>query len=149
MQSIGARYVRYVNESSQRTGTLWEGRYRACLVACDRHVLAARRYIDLNPVRAAMVERAADYPWSSYLSLVGERPNRLLTPHGALEQLGTPHAAAYARWCAEGDRDSDLIDLRKATAGELAFGSDAFKTQIETMTSRAAFEKPRGFPPRS
>ena len=148
MQSIGARYVRYVNASLRRSGTLWEGRYRACLIATDRHLLVACRYIDLNPVRAGMVGRAGDYPWSSYLSLVGKRPDTLITPHSTLGQLGTPREDAYARWCDDGDRESDLVDLRKAITGELAFGSDAFKSDIEATTARAAFERPRGFPPR-
>jgi putative transposase len=79
MQSVGARYVRYVNRSRERSGSLWEGRYRACLVACDRHLLAACRYIDLNPVRAGLAAHPADYGWSSYLALVGSRNDTLVT----------------------------------------------------------------------
>jgi putative transposase len=148
MQSVGARYVRFVNLASARSGTLWEGRYHACLVACDQHLLAACRYIDLNPVRGGLVSRASDYRWSSYLALSGRRHDPLVTPHAVLDQLGRPRGPAYARWCEEGDRDNDLFGLRKATAGELAFGSDAFKTYIEATASRAMFAKPPGFPPR-
>jgi REP-associated tyrosine transposase len=147
MQSVGARYVRYVNRSCERTGSLWEGRYRACLVACDRHLLAACRYIDLNPVRAGLAACPADYAWSSYLALVGARNDTLVTPHSVLDTLGAPHTQTYARWCAEGDVDAELDRLRKATAAELVFGTDEFKIGIESTTARAAFAKPRGFPP--
>jgi putative transposase len=99
MQSTGARYVRYVNRAFDRTGTLWEGRYHACLVACDQHALAVCRYIDLNPVRASLVQRVSDYRWSSYLALAGVRKDPLVTPHSVLDQLGTPRGPAYARWC--------------------------------------------------
>ncbi|WP_332840108.1 transposase [Stenotrophomonas sp. Iso1] len=66
MQSLGRRYVRYINDSYGRTGTLWEGRYKSHLVANDEHLLRCYRYIELNPVRAGMVAHAADYRWSSY-----------------------------------------------------------------------------------
>ncbi len=105
MQSLGSRYVKFINANSERAGTLWEGRYKACLVARDEHVLAACRYIDLNPVRAGMVGHPAEYRWSSYAALAGTRFDALVTPHAALEQLGEVAWAAYARWCDRGIRD--------------------------------------------
>ena len=56
MQSVGRRYVRYFNQRQGRTGTLWEGRYRSTLIQAERYLLACMVYIDLNPVRAGMVE---------------------------------------------------------------------------------------------
>lgn len=149
MQSVGARYVRYVNRSSSRTGTLWEGRYHACLVASDEHLLATCRYIDRNPVRAGLVHRVCDYRWSSYAALAGLQADPLVTPHAVLDQLGSPRGPAYARWCDEDDRDGDVRRLREATARELAFGSDEFKQGIEATASRATFVKPPGFARRS
>jgi putative transposase len=148
MQSIGARYVKYVNSSNERTGTLWEGRYKACLVARDEHVLAACRYIDLNPVRAGIVRRPIDYRWSSYSALAGLTIDPLVSPHVALDQLGDPRGAAYARWCAQGIHESELERLRDATARELAFGSDEFRVEIEAMTARPTFIRPAGRPRR-
>jgi len=145
MQSTGARYVRYVNRTTGRTGTLWEGRYRASLVESDRHLLAACRYIDLNPVRAGLVARVSDYRWSGYGALAGFRRDPLITPHCALEQLGVPVEPSYARWCAEGDSDADVSALRDATAGELAFGSDAFKRRVEAATLRPTSRRRPGF----
>ena len=65
MQSMGRRYVRYTNDRYHRTGTLWEGRNKACPVQDSTHVLRCYRYIELNPLRAAMVDHPGNYRWSS------------------------------------------------------------------------------------
>lgn len=145
MQSVGARYVWHVNATRERTGTLWEGRYKACLVARDEHLLVACRYIDLNPVRAGMVQHPSEYRWSSYRSLSGQAFDPLVSPHDALLQLGTPRGVVYERWCAEVG-DEHLDQLRAATEHELAFGSDSFKEHIESKTARAATGGTRGRP---
>jgi putative transposase len=62
MQALGRRFVRYVNDRYRRTGTLWEGRYKACLGDAESYLLRCYRYLELNPVRARMVDTAADYP---------------------------------------------------------------------------------------
>ena len=66
MQSIGRQYVRYFNKQHQRTGTLWEGRYRATIIDTDRYLFTCCRYIEENPLRAGMVASVSDYRWSSY-----------------------------------------------------------------------------------
>ena len=66
MQSVGRSYVRYVNAAYRRSGTLWEGRFKSALIDSERYLLVCSRYIELNPVRARMVERPDDYRWSSY-----------------------------------------------------------------------------------
>jgi putative transposase len=144
MQSLGARYVAYVNRRHARTGTLWEGRYKACLVECDRHVLAVCRYIDLNPVRAGIVQHPVRYAWSSYAALAGLRHDPLVDPHPSLEGCGVPPGPAYAAWCSQSIADDELQRVRNATAGELAFGSDAFKAQVEQATGRATARRPPG-----
>jgi putative transposase len=146
MQSLGVRYVKHVNTSMQRTGTLWEDRYKACLVARDAHVLAACRYIDLNPVRAGIVRHPVDYGWSSYSALAGLRADSLVRPHGALEQLGEPRGRAYARWCAEGIHPDELGRLRDAIVRQVPFGSDGFRAEIEAMTARPTLVRPPGRP---
>ena len=71
MQSLGRRYVRYFNYKYQRSGTLWEGRYKSCLVQDERYLLEVYRYIELNPVRAEMVTEPGEYRWSSYVVNAG------------------------------------------------------------------------------
>lgn len=66
MKALSQRYVQYVNRTCQRTGTLWEGRFRSCLMQEDTYLPAGCRHIELNPVRAGMAGHPADYRWSSY-----------------------------------------------------------------------------------
>ena len=81
MQSLGRYYVRYINQTYERTGTLWEGRYKSTLVDSDNYFLTVSRYIELNPVRAGMVAHPAEYPWSSYQCNALGKPIELITPH--------------------------------------------------------------------
>ena len=87
--SLGRRYVQYVNRSYRRTGTLWDSRYKSSLVQAETYLLACQRYIELNPVRAAMVEDPAHYRWTSYRSNARKRPvNTVFTPLGLLGRIG-------------------------------------------------------------
>lgn len=89
MQSLGRHYVRYFNDTYRRTGTLWEGRFKSCVVDAENYLLICQRYIELNPVRAGMVESPEDYAWSSYSSNGLGRAAKLWTPHDAYLCLGT------------------------------------------------------------
>jgi len=101
MQALGRRYVRYFNREYRRSGTLWEGRYKSCLVQADLYLLNCQRYIELNPVRAKMVSAAGEYPWSSYQAhglglVVG-----MHTPHEIYLAFGADtetRLEAYRRW---------------------------------------------------
>lgn len=87
LQSVGRRYVQYFNHTYERTGTLWEGRYKATVIDSDRYLLTCMRYIELNPVRAEMVKHPREHSWSSYLSNAYGKENKLLTQHGLYQQL--------------------------------------------------------------
>lgn len=89
MQDVGRKYVRYVNRSYRRTGTLWEGRYKASLVDGEAYLLTCMRYIELNPGRAALVDHPDEYRWSSYAYNAYAQPNALLTPHPIYHGRGT------------------------------------------------------------
>jgi putative transposase len=107
MQAIGRRYVRYFNDRHGRTGTLWEGRYKSTLIQTDRYLRACMAYMDLNPVRAGMVEDARDYPWSSYGHYAGLRHDKLVTPHPlywALEIRRSLEKPRMPNWCVEAFR---------------------------------------------
>ena len=142
MQSIGARYVRYFNRRHERTGTLWEGRYKACLVASDQHLLAACRYIDLNPVRAGLVRHPGDYRWSSYRALVGRPHDALVTPHELLDSLRPTREAGYAAFCSQMPYQGEIDDLRAATAAQCVFGPESLKSRIEASLSRSTSGRP-------
>ncbi|CAA0098482.1 Uncharacterised protein [BD1-7 clade bacterium] len=89
MQSLGRYYVRYINTSYQRSGTLWEGRYKSSLVESDRYLLTVYRYIEMNPVRALMVEKPGYYRWSSYHHNALGKPIALVTEHRLYHALAS------------------------------------------------------------
>ena len=89
MQTLGRHYVRYFNFTYRRTGTLWEGRFKSCVVDVENYLLICQRYIELNPVRAGIVESPADYKWSSYTANGLGHKIKLQTPHLTYSELGS------------------------------------------------------------
>lgn len=139
MQAVGRRYVRYFNKRYQRSGTLWEGRYKATLVQTERYLLACMVYIDLNPVRAGMVARAADYPWSSHGHYAGLRHDKLASPHSLYWQLGnTPFAreARYAELVSQGIAPLQQKALTESVLTGWALGEPDFVTKLQKQTPR-------------
>jgi putative transposase len=88
MISLGRRYVQYINRTYRRTGTLWDGRYKSSLVQADDYLLLCQRYIELSPVRAAIVDDPVHYRWSSYRANALGEADPLLTPHEGCLGLG-------------------------------------------------------------
>lgn len=149
MQAAGRRYVQYFNHRHHRSGTLWEGRFRSSLIQSERYLLACMVYIDLNPVRAGMVNRPADYPWSSHGHCIGLRNDRLLTPHPLYWQLGnTPFAreAAYAELVTRGLAHRQQAELGTTAIKGWALGDDGFLAQVQKLTGRRTQPKPAGRP---
>lgn len=146
MQALGACYVWHVNTIRQRTGTLWEGRFRSCVVANDAHLSRACRYIDLNPVRAGMVLHPGQYRWSSYRALAGVCADPLVLPHEAMSRVGIAPGPAYADWCAARGDVADAEQIRDATRHGLPFGTDTFKLSIEPEAGRPLLPRARGRP---
>jgi putative transposase len=149
MQAVGRQYVRYFNKQYRRTGTLFEGRYRSCLVADDGYLLTCYRYIELNPVRAHMVDHPGNYHWSSYSSNALGKQSELLSPHRTYLGLGdTPviRQAAYRRLFDSTLNEATLQEIRCATNKGLAIGDDRFKQEIESTFSRRVTPGVRGRP---
>ena len=139
MQALGRSYVWHVNSTHQRTGTLWEGRYNASLVDSERYLLACYRYIELNPVRANMVEDAADYPWSSYRHhALGERSD-VIVDHPLYEALGTSQdqrRTAYREFFRSQMDDGLLHAIRVAVNRGGVLGSERFTDHIDATLGR-------------
>ena len=133
MRDLGQRYVQYFNARHERSGTLWEGRFRSCLVESARYVLACYRYIELNPVRAGMVHHPEGYLWSSYAVNGGMRSDPLITPHpefAALAAHGEERSASYRALC-DGLVDAPLQQtIRDATNAGYPLASNAFKSVV-------------------
>jgi len=139
MKGLGQRYVQYINRTYRRSGTLWEGRFRSCITREESYMLACYRYIELNPVRAGMVDHPAEYRWSSYrVNAHGERSFFLLK-HAAYEGLGVTEESrslAY-RGLFRSEMAPALVDeIRQATNGNYALGSSRFKDDIEAALGR-------------
>ncbi|MBI5109603.1 MAG: transposase [Rhodocyclales bacterium] len=150
MKALGQRYVQYVNRTYRRSGTMWEGRFRSCIAAEEAYVLGCQRYIELNPVRAGMVEHPADYPWSSYrFNALGEAPRVPLVPHPLYRALGQDESgrrAAY-RELFRHELEPGLVDqIRRATNGNFALGSQSFRDQVTAALGRRASRGAPGRP---
>lgn len=149
MQRLGRRYVAGFNARYRRTGTLWEGRFKSSLVDSDRYLLTCHRYIELNPVRAAMVVDPADYRWSSYRCNALGKPDPLVTPHPLYLQLGPNPAmrhAAYRALFASAMGDDELADIRIHARQQKALGASRFQAELETLLARKVSVRPRGRP---
>ena len=141
MQALGRTYVRHVNDTLGRTGTLWEGRYKSCLVDSERYVLACYRYIELNPVRAGMVADVAAYPWSSHGHNAHGRPDPLVRPHANYLQLAATDEARHAHYralVAQGIDARELHAIRLYSQRQRALGPARFQQQIERQLARRA-----------
>ena len=152
MQAVGRRYVRYFNGRTQRTGTLWEGRYRSTIVQSEAYLLTCMAYLDLNPVRAGMVAQAADFPWSSYGHYVGQRSDKLITPHPVAWEIGnTPFAreAAYARLIQGGLTMHQQAALTESVVHGWALGEENFVADLQKNTTRRLTKGKAGRPNRS
>jgi putative transposase len=147
MRNLGQRYAQYFNRRYDRTGALWEGRYRSCLVDSANYILACYRYVERNPVRADMVSSAAAYRWSSYQGNTGRALNRLLTPHVEYLALGNDEStrwSAYRQMLEVADEPGFLTAIRDATNGGLALVDDALKAKLQTDTGRRLEHKKPG-----
>ncbi len=139
MKHLGQRYVQYVNKTYRRSGTLWEGRFRSSLVQVQDYLLRCYRYIELNPVRANMVEHPAGYRWSSHSVNAAGKQSTLITPHAEYLALGTDGPIRRQRYAdlfrTEID-EVELKDIRVAVNGGYAFGGERFKTEIAAALGR-------------
>ena len=149
LQSLGRRYVQYFNTTHQRTGTLWEGRYRATLIESETYLFTCSRYIELNPVRAEMVSQPQDYRWSSYAYHATGQLNPLLTPHPLYQRLGSTAEArqqAYRALFRHHLSGETLDAIREATNKAWVLGNDTFKDRLAKKLERRVSPLPRGRP---
>lgn len=137
MRHINGVYTQSYNRRHAKVGHLFQGRFKAVLVDQDTYFLEVCRYVDLNPVRAGMVKRPADWKWSSYRAHVGlaATPNWLGSEvlHRRLAPRATQRERPerYARFVAEG-RGVRLWD--EALSGQIYLGDERF---VRRMQARA------------
>ena len=149
MQAVGRSYVRYFNQRHARSGTLWEGRYRSTLIETERYLLACMVYIDLNPVRAGMVAQPGAWQWSSHAHYLGQRIDKLVTPHALYWALGnTPFAreAAYAGLVQAGIGSGDQAALTDAALSGWALGDSGLLAKLKKKAPRPVTKARAGRP---
>ena len=139
MQALGRRYVRYINHTYKRTGTLWEGRYKSSLIDSDHYLLTCMCYIELNPVRANMVDHPGEYQWSSYGVNAQGNDEGLIEPHPLYLELNSDPTARLTmyRELFRHHMDNDTLhDIRESLNHELVLGRSYFKDRIEQIAQR-------------
>jgi putative transposase len=152
LQSVGRRYVQYFNYTYKRTGTLWEGRYRATVVDSESHLLSVMHYIEMNPVRAGMVAHPRSYGWSSFRRYADGDAGLnsvWLEPHQqylALGKTDDERRLAYRQLFKAVTPEDELTKIRDATNKGWALGSTRFAAEIEALSQRRAVSKGRGRP---
>lgn len=149
MQTLGSQYVMLINQKYLRTGTLWEGRFRACPVAHSQYVLTCHRYIEMNPVRAGMVRTPNEYLWSSFRANASSTPTALLTEHAdyaALGETSDSRCRDYRKLFECELDDEQLMDVRSSLQSGTPLGNARFKSEIEAMLQVKVGQKRRGRP---
>ncbi|MCK9195000.1 MAG: transposase [Nevskia sp.] len=139
LQSVGRRYVQYVNTQYRRTGTLWEGRYKASLIDSERYLLTCYRYIEMNPVRAGMVKHPDEYRWSSYAWHAQGLDDTVIRDHPCYLDLANSvsgRQSAYRRLLRAPLGSETLAEIRDALNQCRVYGGERFKDEIEAVLGR-------------
>lgn len=145
MQRLGRNYVAAFNRRHARTGTLWEGRYKASLIDSETYLLRCHHYIELNPVRARLTDDPSLWRWSSCAANLGRHPDSLVKPHATWLALGpSPEARAIA-WRRHLDKaihSEEIAEIRLYLQQQRALGHNAFREMVEAKTRRFAGTRP-------
>ena len=147
MQSVGRRYVQFVNYTYRRSGTLWEGRYKAVPMDSEGYLMTCYRYIEANPVRAGMVTHPGGYRWSSYPHNADGKPDALIHAHAVYRELGADdkaRCAVYRKLFREEIGDADLTAIRESVNKGWLLGSERFAGKIAAVTQRRVAPLARG-----
>ena len=134
MKSLDQDYAHDINWRRHRTGPLWDGRYKSCVVQDATYLLVCQRYIELNPVRAGMVQYPGNYRWSSYRSNAEGRSDPLVEPHPLYLGLGGSPGDRQQAYAAlfQADEGNAFQALRVASRSNAVVGSSAFVQEVQT-----------------
>jgi len=152
MQYIGRRYVPYINHTYGTSGSIWEGRFKASLIHDEQYLLTCLRYIEMNPVRAAMVKNPGQYRWSSYRANAQNKKDDTITPHQLYNRLGrtiSDRKEAYRALFKTHLDEEDLTEIRDALQTGTPLGNELFKEKIEKKLKSKVGQAGRGRPKRA
>ena len=152
LRDVNWRYSRHINGTQTRTGSVWEGRYRASLIEADDYFFACSRYIELNPVRAGLAKSPSEYRWSSYRANAEGKDDGLTSPHAlytALGETAAVRAAAYQSLFEGAFPDITLTAIRDAVNGGWPLGKDSFTAFATRQAGAPPIRRKRGRPARA
>ena len=134
MKGLGQEYAHHINWRRHRSGPLWDGRYKSCVVQDATYLLVCQRYIELNPVRAGMVHYPGHYRWSSYRCNAEGREDVLVQPHPLYLSMGKNQGERQQAYAAlfYGDEEVQRQALRVASRCNTAVGSAEFVRELQT-----------------
>lgn len=141
LRPVNLRYAQYINRRKGWCGRVWQERFYSCPMD-ERHCLVAMRYVEQNPVRAGLTERAEDYRWSSAAGHAGRRVDRLLSDRRGL--LGS--IDDWSAWLGTGQEADSEDRLRLSTRTGRPLGDAGFSERVEYLTGRELKPRPRGRP---
>jgi putative transposase len=139
---VHSRYAQYLNNRLGICGRLWQGRFFSCPMDSD-HLWAAIRYVECNPVRAKMVDRAENYPWSSAAAHCGMRLDPILSP---LPLLRPPQTSDWSSWLADSEDEALLAKIRHHTRTGRPMGHQEFVADLESRVGRRVHALANGRP---
>lgn len=149
MQHIGRKYVPYFNRKYKKSGTLWEGRFKGCMIESEQYLMCCYRYIELNPVRAEMVKRPEEWKWSSYACNAYGEENTLIKPHPlylAIDKNKESRVKYYREGFKQVLDPSLICDIRSAVQTGTPLGNDRFKEKVEQLLGVKVGYAKRGRP---
>ncbi|MCM8854577.1 MAG: transposase [Candidatus Thiodiazotropha sp.] len=149
IQFVGRQYVPYINHTYGKSGTLWEGHHKGCVIDSDAYLLTCMRYIELNPVRAGMVQKPIDYRWSSYRGNAAQYTDKLTIPHALYRQLAQDllcRQFAYRELFRNALEADQVHAIRVAVQTGTPLGNTRFCVQIEKRLKCKVGKARRGRP---
>jgi putative transposase len=142
MQGLTLCYTQYINRVYHRTGRLWESRYHSCIVDQEKYLWAVSRYIEQNPVRVGMVNKAEDYPYSSTRAHVTGGEDTVLGE----ELFSDDSRPDYVLLLRSALPRPEIERIRNSTKTGRPFGKEGFVTVMEKILERSLLQRPRGRP---
>lgn len=137
MKILAGRMARRRNKLDRRSGSLWESRYKSSVVQSEGYLLTCSRYIELNPVRAGLVEHPQDYPWSSFRMRFADHD--WLDAEPSFDALGPTQNIRRQRYKAlveEGISDQDLKLIRHSVQRGQMTGTGRFVSEVKEIIRR-------------
>jgi len=140
------RYSQYFNKRMNVTGHLWQGRFYSCVLD-ESHLLTAAKYVERNPVRAGLVKKPWEWPWSSALAHIDSTTKSLISLKDLFEVIDISHSS-WQKYLDSEDSNEMVKNIKQSTLSGRPCGSVSFIQELEKQFGRRLSILPRGRPPK-